>query len=227
MDVFRVLCYFWRVKTKFIANSPDEVACVFGPSFYWERMLPRSQPELDERVRLGKFLKATAFTARCRYPIEVYVPTRDQKPDFKVSFGGVAVGIEASKIANPNLEQVRSHQAKDRLGTMQISSLLAEGPPRSFEQMRNDCFGMAPWIFPNPNQLQGEDGFWLKQAQSIIQRKDAISQSPSFNRYAESWLLLWDKLASDEEELQRRSVRLAEFLTDFWHSVRLRRIDGR
>jgi hypothetical protein len=32
----------------------------------------------------------------CRYPIEVDVLSRDHKPDFKATFGGRAVGIEAS-----------------------------------------------------------------------------------------------------------------------------------
>lgn len=74
------------------------------------------------------------------------------------------------------------------------------------------------FIFPDSNQLQGEEGedaFWLEQTQLIIQRKYAITKQPTFNRYGESWLLLWDKL-SYEEELERRVETLADWLVQFW-----------
>ena len=107
---------------------------------------------------------------------------------------------------------------------MQMASLLSEGTARSFDQVRNDRRGIPTRNFRNSNQFEEEDGFWLKQVQSMILRKDEISRSPSFNRYSESWLLLWVKLASDEEELQRRSIPLAKSLSDFWHPDRFRKI---
>jgi hypothetical protein len=213
----------WQVKTKFIANSPDEVAQVFGSSFYNESH-PQSQPELDERVQLSKFLKTAAFTPICRYPIEVNVLPRDHKPDFRATFGGRIVGIEASKIANGDLEQVRSHQSKGSFGTMELSSFLKGGGRRTLSQKLSDALITPTFIFANPTQRKDEDEFWLKQAQIIIQRKDEISKTPAFNRYDESWLLLWDKLASDEEELQRRSFRLAQTLVRFWHPDRFKKI---
>jgi hypothetical protein len=63
--------------------------------------------------------------------------------------------------------------------------------------------------------MQREDAFWLEQARLIIERKHAITKHPAFNRYGESWLLLWDKL-SYEEELERRVGMLADWLVQFW-----------
>jgi hypothetical protein len=202
------------MKRNFIARTTEEAQQVFGTTFYAESR-PETQPELDERVQLGAFLRTYALSAACQFPIEVNIPLRDQRPDFKVTFGRAEVGIEASKIANWELEEVRSVQRQETLGTIEISSLLQRRPKRSRSQKIADCTSIPVFIFPDSNQLQGEDAFWLEQAQLIIQRKHAITKQPTFNRYGESWLLLWDKL-SYEEELERRVETLADWLVQFW-----------
>lgn len=202
------------MKTYFIARTAEEAQQVFGTNFYKESC-PKSQPELDERVQLAAFLRTYSLSASCSFPVEVNIPPRDKKPDFKVTFRGTDIGIETTKIANPELEQVRSEQRKRKIGTIEISSLLQQQPKRSLCQKISDCTARPVFIFPDSNQMQQQTEFWLQQATTIIKRKHEISGQPTFHHYGESWLLLWDKLSCGEELSQRIEI-LANWLKTFW-----------
>lgn len=202
------------MKTYFIARTAEEVQQVFSTKFY-EESCPKSQAELDERVQLAAFLRTYALSASCSFPVEVSIPPRDQKPDFKVTFRGTDIGIEATKIANPELEQVRNEQRKRKIGTIEISSLLRQQPKRSLHQKISDCTARPVFIFPDSNQMQQEAEFWLQQATTIIKRKHDISTQPAFQHHHESWLLLWDKLSCGEKLSQRIEI-LANWLAPFW-----------
>jgi hypothetical protein len=206
---------FPKVKTNFIARTAEEAQRVFGTKFF-EQSLPETKPEFDERIQLGAFLRIYSLSATCSFPIGVNIPPRDQRPDFKVTIGGAEVGIEASKIANCELEEVRSAQRHEKLGTIEISSLLRRQPKKSRNQKIADCTTVPVLISPDSNQIQAEGDFWLEQAQFIIQRKHAITKQPTFNRYGETWLLLWDKL-SYEEDLGQRVRALGDWLIQFWN----------
>jgi len=210
------------MKTSFIARTAEEAQRVFGRAFYSESC-PRTQVELDERVQLGAFLRAYALSASCLFPIHVNVTPKDQRPDFKVTFAGREIGIEASKIANWELEEIRTVQRQEGLGTIQISSLLRGQPKRIRNQKIANCTEVPVFIFGDPDQMRDEDDFWLQQAQDIIRRKQAKTKEPTFNRYTASWLLLWDKL-SYEEELERRINPLTDWLASFWQNDSFERI---
>jgi len=203
------------MKTCFIARTAEEVQQVFSTKFY-EESCPKSQAELDERVQLAAFLRTYALSGSCLFPVEVNIPPRDQKPDFKVTFRGANIGIEATKIASWELEELRSVQRKEKLGTIEISSLLRQQPKRSRSQKIADCTASFPvFIFPDSNQMQHEAEFWLQHAAEIIRRKHEISRQPTFHHHGESWLLLWDKLSCGEELSQRIEI-LANWLKTFW-----------
>jgi hypothetical protein len=202
------------MKAKFTAQGPDEAVQIFGTDFYAASQ-PATQAELDERVQLAAFLRTYALSPACAFPIDVVILPREQRPDFKVAFGCVEIGIETSKIANPDLEQVRSVQKKNRLGTIEISSLLKKSSPRTFKARLRDCLSRPVFIFPDSSQIQEEDKLWFEQTRSIIQRKKAIRMQPSFHRYSQTWLLLWDKLSYDGE-LDGRVTRLASWLDQYW-----------
>jgi hypothetical protein len=203
------------MKTTFIAGTAKEAQQVFGTTFYAESG-PTTQPELDERVQLGAFLRTYALSGACQFPIAVNIPPRDQRPDFKVTFQNSAVGIETSKIANSELEEMRSVQRRKKLGTIEISSLLKQKPRTSLNQRIADCTGTPVFIFADPDQIERENAFWLEKAQDIISRKHTIRKQPTFNRYGESWLLLWDKM-SYEQELEQRLGSLAVWLAPRWN----------
>ncbi len=203
-----------EMKTTFVARSAEEAERIFGSTFYAESR-PATQPELDERVQLGALLRTYALSESCQFPIEVYIPPREQRPDFKVTFGRSTIGIEASKIANSELEEVRTAQRQDKLGTIEISSLLQRQSRTSRNRRIVACIANPVFVFPDSKQQENEDDFWLDQAQFIIKRKHTITKQPTFNRYGQCWLLLWDKL-SYEDELDRRVVMLADKLVHTW-----------
>ena len=202
------------MKTCFVANTGEEAQTVFGQDFYRQSQ-PKTQPELDERVQLGAFLRTFALSAVCQFPIIATILPREKRPDFKVTFGSTEVGIETSKIANSELEQMRTVQRQKKLGTIEISSLLRPQAKRSLTQKIEDCTGIPVFIFPVQNQALHEDAFWIEKAQEIITRKDSIAKEPTFSRYGASWLLLWDKMSGDEE-LEPRIQALATWLAPFW-----------
>lgn len=211
------------MKTRFVAATIEEAQQVFGRRFY-EDSLPNTQPELDERVKLGAFLRVYARSARCAFPIVVDISPRDERPDFKVTFGKTGVGIEASKIANSELEEMRSIQRQQKLGTIEISSLLQPQGKKGLKQRIADCTGMiGPLIFPDPDQMGRQNAFWLKQARCIILRKHAITKQLTFNRYGQTWLLLLDRL-SYKDELKQRVETLADWLRPRWDSGLFERI---
>jgi hypothetical protein len=153
----------------------------------------------------------------------VNISPKAESPDFKVTFGNAEVGIEASKIANWELEEIRSIQRQEKLGTIEISSLLQPQAKRSREQKIADCTCIPSFVFPDPDQMRRGDAFWLKQALGIITRKHTITKQPTFNRYAESWLLLWDKLSYDQE-LEPRIKSLTDSLVHLWESDFFRKV---
>lgn len=204
------------MKTNFIARTAKEAQHVFGNAFYQESR-PAAQPELDERVQLANFLRSYALSNNCSFPIEVNILPRNQRPDFEVIFGNADVGIEASKIANPELEEVRSAQRNKKLGAIEISSLLQRQSPKSLNQRIVDCTRNPVFIFPDANQMRYENAFWLEQARYVIMRKHIITKQQTFNRFGATWLLLWDKL-SHESELESRIELLADWLIPFWNS---------
>src|SRR2546426_5888891 len=101
---------------KTIANSKEEAEQKFGRAFYGGK----TQPELDERVQMGKFLEIAVEHGLFNYPIEV-LHDRQRKPDFRLTTAQRTIGIEATKIANPNLEQARVLQRRHGLGTLSVS----------------------------------------------------------------------------------------------------------
>ena len=101
-----------HMNAKVIAVSPEAIACRFGTSFYAGS---KTQPELDERVQLGEFLQSAAHAQLLKYPVAVS-HTRDCKPDFKMTLGSVSVGVEATKVANHELEWARGIQRQYGLG---------------------------------------------------------------------------------------------------------------
>jgi len=192
------------------AHSPDEVAAKFGYSFY----TGTTQPELDERVQLGKLLLVAAETPLLRYPLEV-THTRDRKPDFRLAMGSTFVGVEATKVANERLEQARVLHRERGLGTICISSYLKEpSERRTREQDFKDSFLMSSFVMGNT--IEDEDEFWIKQAEKILRRKADIFRRSNFERQQENWLLLWDKLRSSDWDLQRRIPMLSALLQEFW-----------
>ncbi len=183
----------------------------FGCAFY----SGTTQAELDERRQFGKFLEAAAFTSLLRYPVEVE-HTRDRNPDFRLMNGPtMVVGVEVTKIAKEKLEEARRLNRERGDGTMCISSYLKES---SDQRTREAGFAESqlPPVFPEGIPIEEEDESWLNKAESVVRRKTEIYQRPNFERQQENWLLLWDKLSSSPEDLERRVPKLLIFLRKFW-----------
>jgi len=204
------------MKATFVAKTGEESQLVFGDTFYKDS-LPKTQPELDERIQVAAFLRTFALSAACQFPIVVNILPREQRPDFKVTFGSTEIGIETSKIANWELEEIRSVQRSKKLGTIQISSLLRPQAKRSLDNKIRDCTGVPVFIIPEPDQTQREGTYWLEQAMAIILRKHGITKQPTYSRCEESWLLLWDRLSYDNE-LEQRVKSLADWVRPYWGS---------
>lgn len=195
---------------KTVANSPEEAQSRFGRPFYGGE----TQPELDERVQLGRFLVAAAFADFLCFPLEV-THTRDRRPDFVVNNGGTLVGVEVTKVANEELEWARSLQRKHKLGTMTLTPFLKG---REEKRKRPDVLEHA---FVTPTHVFGgsqeeEDEFWVAAAKKIVLRKTAILNSPDSGRQTENWLLIWDKLGSSASDLERRVMLLQPWLLEMW-----------
>ncbi len=195
------------------AARPDEVPVVFGRAFYEGQ----TQPELDERVQLGKFLVAAASSPLLGYPLEVE-HTREAKPDFRIKLGSKTIGVELSKVANRNLEQARHFQRKHKLGTLSVSPFLkGSSERRDREEVLSEGFCTPAMVFGN--SPEDEDAFWLDQARTMIARKGAYLEKPGFVRYQRTWLLLWDRLSSHSRDLNRRAEALSYSLHPLWQGT--------
>lgn len=192
------------------AENPSDVANRFGPSFYGGR----TQPELDERVQLGKFLEAAAHTELVKYPLEV-THVRNQRPDFKLVLGKTQVGVEVTKVANEELESARSLQRKKHLGTLSITPFLSKPDSATSRRQRVSSGFTTPAVL-FPNEVADEDSFWLEKALEIVERKSIHLCQSDYGRGEENWLLLWDRLSSAEADLRRRIAQLENALWMKW-----------
>ena len=192
------------------AENSSDAGSRFGPSFYGGR----TQPELDERVQLGKFLEAAAHTELLQYPLEV-THVRNQRPDFKLILGKTQIGVEATKVANEELESARSLQRRRRMGTLSVTPFLRRPDPAASRRERVIAALTTPSML-FPNDIADEDSFWLETALAIIKRKHRHLNKPDYCRGKENWLLIWDKLSSTENELSRRVARLEDVLCMEW-----------
>lgn len=191
-------------------ESPSDVATQFGSSFYEGQ----TQPELDERVQLGRFLVAAAHTELLQFPLAV-AHVRNRRPDFNLQVAQTRVGVEATKIANEELELARSLQRKRHFGTLSTTPLLRRPDPTTSRSERlNDAFTTPSMLFPN--DIAGEDSYWHEQALAIIERKRLHLNQPDYGRGQENWLLLWDKLSSTKNELSHRVARIEGALWNEW-----------
>lgn len=160
--------------------------------------------EWYERHQMRVFLLYKASTLN--YPVSVFHTSADF-PDFRLHAGGEIIGVEATRIANEQLERVRSLGLKK---TITISPFLVKGPRRNNAQLADAALTSSQmWM---GNTMEETDSFWKKQATEKIAEKtrklNEREDVPEIN-----WLLLWDKLSGEDVLPERLSstIDLAKF----------------
>ncbi|MBA4147047.1 MAG: hypothetical protein H0X66_02955 [Verrucomicrobia bacterium] len=160
-----------------------------------------------ERLQINKFLFAASENMHA-FPLEI-THTTEINPDFKLRMAGRTIGIEASRIANPRLEERRVHAKRPFDST---PYLVESG--NSSQELKNQS-ALNSQFFQGYTADQ-QDDYWLKKAKEIIVTKTQRLNASNFFHYDETWLVLVDTLSLCKAELLWRSETLRGDCVWFW-----------
>ncbi len=100
--------------------------------------------------------------------------------------------------------------------TLMVGPFLRQNDPR---MARNEVLGTGFLVHPlglGSPTLEEEDRIWVERFCSEVRDKTAKLTGDVFCHGDEDWLVLWDRLGTDEQQLSRRAETVFERLAPFW-----------
>ena len=194
----------------FTANSPDELAKVDSKLLNASR-----QSLLDEQVQMSRLLEAISSVSIFEFPVRVRHTGANGVPDFQVESGRRRIAIELAKITLQDVEHARGLQREGLKQTLEISSLyLKKSRPRTRDEVNKEGFSKQPFKFGiSPHEL---NEIWIREIAAQLDEKTATLQGSQFEHGDEDWLVLWDRIGTDEPEITARIEILKSLLATRW-----------
>jgi hypothetical protein len=194
----------------FTANSPDELAKIGHKLLNAAR-----QSFLDEQWQMTRLLETMSLASIFEFPVRVRHTGVEGVPDFQVESGGRRIAIELTKIAVQDVEHARGLQRKGMRRTLGISSLyLKKSKPRTVDEVIKEGFSNQPFRFGvSPKEL---NEIWIKAVANQLNEKTVVLQRKEFEHGHEDWLVLLDRIGTDEFEIKSRIEAVKDLLVTRW-----------
>ena len=194
----------------FTADSTDELAKV------GKKLLKASKQKfLDEQLQMTRLLEFVSSTCIFQFPVRLRHTGEMGVPDFQIESGGRRIAIELAKITAQDVEHARGLQRKGLKRTLDISSLYRKkSEPRTKDEVIKEGFSTPTWSFGvTPGEL---NEIWLKEIANQLDEKTAVLRRNNFEHGDEDWLVLWDRIETDEFEIKPRMEAVNGLLASRW-----------
>lgn len=194
----------------FIANTPVELANIGKRLFSASK-----QKHLDEQVQMTRLLEALSATSVVQFPVRVRYAGERETPDCQLESDGRRIGVELSKIALQDVEHARGLQGKEMKGTLAISSLYRkESMPRSKDKVIAEGYLTPSFVFHVPDEEKHST--WIETVTAELDDKTRVFRGNHFDHGSEDWLVLWDRIGTDEGEIEQRIESVCDILASRW-----------
>ena len=152
---------------------------------------------------MSRLLEAMSVASIFEFPLKVRHTGVGGVPDFQVESGGRRIAIELAKIAVQDVEHVRGLQRKGLKQTSAISSLYRKkSKPRTKDEVFKEGFSNQPFRFGvSPQEL---NEIWIDELKIQLNEKSVVLAEKRFEHGHEDWLVLWDRIETDEFEIKPR-----------------------
>lgn len=198
------------MKWDFTFDSPNELAKI------GKKLLKASKQKfLDEQLQMTRLLESMSSTCIFQFPVRVRHTGEYGVPDFQIESGGRRIAIELAKITVQDVEHARGLQRNGLKRTLDISSLYRKKlQPRTKNEVIKEGFSTPTWVFGvSPDEL---NEIWLKEITTQLDEKTAVLQRSNFEHGDEDWLVLWDRIETDEFEIKPRMEAVKGLLASRW-----------
>lgn len=193
----------------FTAESPETLAAIGR-----HLLKGRTQKALDEQLQLTRLIETLAPQSILRYPVRVK-HMHTARPDFHLEVGDRHISIEASNIASPNYEHAASLQRRGLRAVLMSREFLRPGQPRLTKQeVIQKGFVIPQMVYPP--SVQEVDSAWWEHFQRVVEGKLKKLPDDDFQHGDEDWLLLWDRLGTQDWQIEGRLPRLQTWLAPIW-----------
>jgi hypothetical protein len=194
----------------FTADSSDELAKIGN------KLVKASRPTFrNEQWQMSRFLKAMSSSSIFRFPVRVRHTGIKGVPDFQVESDGRRIAIELSMISTQDLECGRALQRRRVKCAMDTTNLLREkSKPRTEDEIIAAAFAPPTWMFGLSAEEQQK--IWVEKATTQLNEKTAVLRRKQFEHGDEDWLVLWDRIETDEFEIMPRIEAVKGLLASRW-----------
>ncbi len=174
-----------------------------------------TQKALDEQLQLTRLLESLAQHAILKYPVRVK-HTHSARPDFQLLVGEQRISLEASKIASPNYGHAASLQHQGLHAVLMDSEFLRPGQPRlPRKEVIQKGFIIPQMVYPP--SAQEIDAAWWEHFQRVVEGKLKKLSEDDFQHGDEDWLVLWDRLGTDDWQMEDRLPKVRAWLAPIWN----------
>jgi len=193
----------------FIANSPEELANI------GKKLLKASKRKfIEEQWQMSRFLEVMSSSSIFKFPLRVRHTGVKRVPDFQVESGEQRIAIELARISTQDLERGRFLQSRVKR-TMDVTTLLREkSKPRIEDEIIATAFPTPTFVFGLSSVEQQK--IWVEQVTTQLNEKTATRQGEKFEHGDEDWLVLWDRIGTDESEIKSRMQAVKGLLASRW-----------
>jgi hypothetical protein len=195
----------------FTATTPTELRMGIAHALLRGRVAKRIG---IEKLQMTRLLEALARTSILQYPVHMK-HTTECVPDFQLASGNRRISIELTRVKFQDVEHGRAIQERGMKRTLSVTSLFPKpGGPRQKQDIIQDGFGMATWLFPS--SPEDDERIWLKQARESLDAKTKVLARKDYARGDENWLVLLDPIGTIYSEHQTRKDNFSLLLAEFW-----------
>src|ERR1035441_1619878 len=196
-------------ESDFIANSPADLANI------GKNLLKASKRKfLEEQWQMSRFLEAMSSSSIFKFPVRVRHTGVRGVPDFQVESGERRIAIELARISTQDLECGRFLQSRVKR-TMDATTLLREkSKPRTEDEIIATAFATPTFVFGLSSGEQQKK--WVEKVTTQLNEKTTVRQGKQFEHGHEDWLVLWDRIGTDESEIESRMEAVKDLLASRW-----------
>jgi len=176
-----------------------------------------TQKALDEQLQLARLLEALAGHRILRYPVRVR-HSHEARPDFQLLVGDRRISVEASKIASPNYEHAASVQRQGLQAVLMSGEFLRPGQPRlPRKEVIEKGFFIPQMVYP-PSLAEVDAACW-EHFHRVVEGKVKRLSEDGFQHGQEDWLVLWDRLGTQDWQIEARLPRVRSWLAPIWRQA--------